>query len=106
MVKVIEHRKPKKEPRPYREPKPKRYRVEYFSYQKDEWILKEDYRTAWNAKSMARYFEEGARHFKWRVVDTREESVGRIEVDGKFNPIGFNPTAPEYDPSESERPWL
>jgi len=70
-MKVIPHQKPTKGPRVYREPKPKRYWVEWFSYSEDRWIMKDDYRSAWNAKGWARYWEDTNPEVAWRVVDTR-----------------------------------
>lgn len=71
MVKVIPHQKKPKTPRPYRAPKLKRYCLEYFLHSENKWKLKADYRTAWNAKYMARWWEKQSPHFKWRVIDTR-----------------------------------
>ena len=57
--KVIPHKKPKREPKPYTPPKPKRYAVEkrvlYDSAYR--WTVKEDYHFASNAKRWARYWE-------------------------------------------------
>lgn len=72
--KVVPHQKPVKPPRPYREPKPKRYAVEKYvrRWEGNYWRFVEDYRFARNAKYWARYWESVHPEFRWRVVDRKD----------------------------------
>lgn len=72
-MKVIPHQKPKREPKPYTPPRPKRYRVEKYvrHHEGNYWHFVDDFHFARNAKSRARYEEKWDKHYTYRVVDTK-----------------------------------
>lgn len=70
-MKVIPHQKPKKPPKPYTPPKPKRYAVQRYVREGEYWHEVQDYHFASSAKRYARLWEKQRPALKWRVVDRK-----------------------------------